>query len=169
VNSILSAHSLLLHHTYTHGCLAVIALPHNAGGARCTVLDNSCSTMPAKAYPPPSPNIFWQITSRDDQGWDFCADPTYDAERAAQPNDTAVALAALPVNVRGGVSLTTQAGCTCSPLNWTYYPAVVQDGEGPAVPVVLLPPVGVATAAAFSSLHGNAVIVGVLLLLCCRL
>jgi hypothetical protein len=85
--------------------------------------------MPGKAYPPPSPNTFWQVTSRDDQGWDFCADPTYDAERAAQPNDTAVALAALPVNVRGGVSLTTQAGCTCSPLNWTYYPAVIQDGK----------------------------------------
>ncbi|WIA30082.1 hypothetical protein OEZ86_000177 [Tetradesmus obliquus] len=99
------------------------------GGALCTVLENSCSSMPGKAFPPPSPNIFWQVTSRDDQGWDFCADPTYDKERAAQPNDTAVALAALPVNVRGGVSLTTQAGCTCSPLNWTYYPAVVQDAD----------------------------------------
>jgi hypothetical protein len=95
------------------------------------VLVNSCSTMPAKAFPPPSPNIFWQVTSRDDEGWDFCADPTYDAERAAQPNDTAAALAALPANVRGSVSLTTQAGCTCSPLNWTYYPAVIQDGAHP--------------------------------------
>lgn len=113
-------------------CLMIPAM--STGGARCTVLENSCSSMPGKAFPPPSPNIFWQVTSRDDQGWDFCADPTYDKERAAQPNDTAVALAALPVNVRGGVSLTTQAGCTCSPLNWTYYPAVIQDGERHGTP-----------------------------------
>lgn len=92
-------------------------------------MEGSCSSIPGKAYPPPDPNIFWQITSADDQGWDFCADPTYDSERAAQPNSTTQLLAGLPANVQARVQLQTQAGCTCSPGNWTYYPAQIADGE----------------------------------------
>lgn len=100
----------------------------HAGGARCLVVEGTCSSMPANAYPPPAPNIFWQITSQDPQGWDFCADPAYDQERAAQGTSSAAVLAALPANLRPTVKMTTQAGCECSPLNWTYYPSIIQDG-----------------------------------------
>lgn len=85
--------------------------------------------MPAKAYPPPNPDIFWQITSADNQGWDFCGDPTYDSERAAQPNSIAELLAKFPANVQATAQLQTQAGCTCSPGNWTYHPQQVDNGE----------------------------------------
>lgn len=85
--------------------------------------------MPAKAYPPPKPGIFWQIPSSDAQGWDFCGDPTYDKQRAAEPNGTVELLASLPANVVAQTQMQTQAGCTCSPGQWTYFPQQITDGE----------------------------------------
>eukprot|EP00879_Flechtneria_rotunda_P018025 GHRR01018891.1.p1 GENE.GHRR01018891.1~~GHRR01018891.1.p1 ORF type:complete len:1346 (+),score=395.98 GHRR01018891.1:182-4219(+) len=109
-------------------CSAALNLP---GGSRCTVTEGTCTTMPNKAFPPPTPNLFWQILSSDSQGWDFCKDPAYDSQRAQQPGGAAAALAALPVNLRNSIKYKTQAGCECSPLNWTYYPSVNQNAGQP--------------------------------------
>eukprot|EP00877_Chromochloris_zofingiensis_P008813 jgi/Chrzof1/4185/Cz14g02050.t1 len=96
--------------SYQGTCNITINSP---GGAWCFVTPGTCTTLPLKILSQTS------IDSDDLSVVDYCGDPAHDEERAAQSGGMTSALIARAQ--RDGVRFKTQAGCTCSPMNWTHY------------------------------------------------
>lgn len=86
-----------------------------SGGSWCFVSPGTCTTLPSKS----STNT--SLGEEFDSGWDYCTDPAYDQERAselASMTDSYIMIAKYR-----HINHTTQAGCQCSPIDWTHYPA----------------------------------------------
>eukprot|EP00877_Chromochloris_zofingiensis_P015040 jgi/Chrzof1/9790/Cz04g15250.t1 len=91
------------------------------GGSWCFVSPGTCTTLPSKS----STNT--SLGEEFDSGWDYCTDPAYDQERAselASMTDSYIMIAKYR-----HINHTTQAGCQCSPIDWTHYPADGSPGR----------------------------------------